>query len=169
LAGDAIAANSGLKVVIVVLAEDAAMIQDILNVKGRVVHTIAPGTLLDEVAKTLVEHRIGALLVARQGPSGEQELLGIVTERDILYHCAKSNLPLGEVEVTTVMSSPLTTAAPTDSIDKIMGVMTEKRIRHVPVLLDGKLAGIVSIGDLVKAQHDKLAMENQFMKEYISR
>ena len=87
---------------------------------------------------------------------------------DILI-TAKSNMPLGEVEVTTVMSSPLTTAASSDSIDKIMGVMTEKRIRHVPVLLDGKLAGMVSIGDLVKAQHNKLAMENQFMKEYISR
>ena len=143
------------------------MIQDILRVKGTVVHAISPGTRLDEVAKKLVEHKIGALLVARQGPTGEQELLGIVTERDILYHCAKSNMPLGEVEVTTVMSSPLITAAPSDSIDKIMGVMTEKRIRHVPVLLDGKLAGIVSIGDLVKAEHNKLAMENRFMKDYI--
>ena len=121
------------------------------------------------VAKTLVEHRVGSLLVTRQGPSGEQELLGIVTERDILYHCAKSNLPLGEVEVTTVMSSPLMTAAPTDSIDQVMGLMTDKRIRHVPVLAEGLLIGIVSIGDLVKAQHDKLALENQFMKEYISR
>ena len=145
------------------------MIQDILNVKGKVVHTISPGTRLDVVAKTLVEHRVGSLLVTRQGPSGEQELLGIVTERDILYHCAKSNLPLGEVEVTTVMSSPLMTAAPTDSIDQVMGLMTDKRIRHVPVLAEGVLIGIVSIGDLVKAQHDKLAMENQFMKEYISR
>jgi CBS domain-containing protein len=119
------------------------------------------------VAKRLVEHKIGALLVARQGPSGEQELLGIVTERDILYHCAKSNLPLGEVEVTTVMSSPLITASPGDSIDQVMGLMTDKRIRHVPVLSEGCLIGIISIGDLVKAQHDKLAMENRFMKDYI--
>jgi CBS domain-containing protein len=123
--------------------------------------------MLDEVAQTLVEHRIGSLLVARQAPSGTQELLGIVTERDILYHCAKSNLPLAAVEVTSVMSSPLTTAAPTDSIDLAMGLMTTKRIRHLPVLLEGRLIGVISIGDLVKAQHDHLAMENKFMKDYI--
>jgi CBS domain-containing protein len=145
------------------------MIQDILKVKGCAVHTISPGTMLDEVARTLVEHRIGSLLVTRQGPTGELELLGIVTERDILYHCARSNLPLASVEVTTVMSSPLITAAPGDSVDQVMGQMTDKRIRHVPVLSDGLLIGIVSIGDLVKAQHDRLAMENRFMKEYISR
>ncbi len=144
------------------------ILQDILTVKGKHVHTISPGARLDEVAHTLVEHRIGSLLVTRQGPSGEQELLGIVTERDILYHTAKSNLPLAEVEVTTVMSSPLITALPTDSIDQVLGLMTEKRIRHVPVLCEGRLMGMVSIGDLVKAQHDRLAMENKFMKDYIS-
>lgn len=143
------------------------ILQDILSTKGSTVHTISPGTMLDEVAQTLVEHRIGSLLVARQAPSGTQELLGIVTERDILYHCAKSNLPLAAVEVTSVMSSPLTTAAPTDSIDLAMGLMTTKRIRHLPVLLEGRLIGVISIGDLVKAQHDHLAMENKFMKDYI--
>lgn len=143
------------------------ILQDILSAKGSAVHTIAPGTKLDEVAHTLVEHRIGSLLVARLGPAGEQELLGIVTERDILYHCAKSNLPLAAVEVTTVMSSPLITAAPTDSIEQIMGLMTDKRIRHLPVIQEGRLIGLVSIGDLVKTQHDRLAMENRFMKDYI--
>jgi CBS domain-containing protein len=142
-------------------------LQDILSAKGSAVHTISPGVMLDEVAHTLVEHRIGSLLVARQGSSGEQELLGIVTERDILYHCAKSNLPLAAVEVTSVMSSPLITAAPTDSVDLAMGLMTTKRIRHLPVLLEGRLIGVISIGDLVKAQHDHLAMENKFMKDYI--
>jgi CBS domain-containing protein len=144
------------------------MLQDILSTKGSKVHTISPGARLDEVAHSLVEQRIGALLVVKQSPSGEQELLGIVTERDILYHTAKSNLPLAQVEVTTVMSSPLITALPSDTVDQVMGLMTEKRIRHVPVLLEGRLVGIISIGDLVKAQHDRLAMENQFMKEYIS-
>jgi len=143
------------------------ILQDILSTKGCKVHVIAPGVRLDEVARTLVEHRIGSLLVAIQGPSGEQELLGIVTERDILYHCARSNLPLAAVEVTKVMSSPLITALPTDSVEQVMGLMTNKRIRHLPVLLEGRLVGMVSIGDLVKAQHNHLAMENQFMKDYI--
>ena len=142
-------------------------LQDILSTKGSTVHSIPPGTMLDEVARMLVERRVGSLLVARQGPSGQQELLGIVSERDILYHCAKSNLPLAAVEVTTVMSSPLITAAPGDSIDQVMGQMTDKRIRYIPVLAEGRLIGIISIGDLVKAQHDNLAMENRFMKDYI--
>jgi CBS domain-containing protein len=145
------------------------ILQEILSAKGSAVRTISPGVMLDTVAQSLVEHRIGALLVARRGPSGEQELLGIVTERDILYHCAKSNQPLGAVEVTTVMSSPLITALPTDSVEQLMGLMTAKRIRHVPVLFEGRLVGIISIGDLVKAQHDQLATENWFMKEYIGR
>jgi CBS domain-containing protein len=144
------------------------IIQDILVVKGNAVHTIPPGTMLDIVAQALVERRIGALLVARQGPSEERELLGIVTERDILYHCAKSNLPLAAVEVTSVMSSPLITASTGDSIDQAMGLMTDKRIRHLPVIEQGRLIGIISIGDLVKAQHDRMAMENRFMKDYIS-
>jgi CBS domain-containing protein len=145
------------------------ILQDILSTKGSKVYTISPGARLDEVAHSLVEHRIGALLVTKEGPSGEQELLGIVTERDILYHTAKSNLPLAQVEVTTVMCTPLITALPTDTVDQVMGLMTDKRIRHVPVVVEGLLVGIISIGDLVKAQHDRLAMENQFMKEYISR
>jgi CBS domain-containing protein len=148
---------------------DIMILQDILNAKGSAVRTISPEAKLDEVAHTLVEHRIGALLVTKQGPSGDQELLGIVTERDILYHCARGNLPLAAVEVTAVMSSPLITGLPTDTIDQVMGLMTDKRIRHLPVLSEGRLAGMVSIGDLVKAQHNRLAMENQFMKEYISR
>ena len=69
------------------ILEHAVMIQDILRVKGTVVHAISPGTRLDEVAKKLVEHKIGELLVARQGPTGEQELLGIVTERRHSHHC----------------------------------------------------------------------------------
>ena len=144
------------------------ILQEILSAKGSAVHTVSPGVTLDTVACSLVEHRIGALVVARPGPSGEQELLGTVTERDMLYHCAKSNQPLAAVEVTTVMSSPLITALPTDSVEQVMGLMTAKRIRHVPVLFEGRLAGMISIGDLVKAEHDRLAMENRYMKEYIN-
>jgi CBS domain-containing protein len=144
------------------------ILQEVLSAKGSEVHTTSPGVKLDAVAQSLVEHRIGALLIARQGSSGEQELLGIVTERDILYHCAKSNAPLAAVEVTTVMSSPLITASPGDSVEQVMGLMTDKRIRHVPVLVEGRLVGIISIGDLVKAQCDHLAMENWYMKEYIN-
>lgn len=149
------------------LGDKLMILQDILSSKGNTVYTVPPGTKLDEVAHTLIERRIGSLVVARQTPSGEKELLGVVTERDILYHCAKSNLPLAAVEVTTVMGTPLVTASPSDTVEHIMGLMTEKRIRHLPVVYEGRLVGLVSIGDIVKAQHDNLAMENQFMKDYI--
>ena len=61
------------------------------------------------------------------------------------------------------------TGTPDDEVEQVMGLMTTRRIRHLPVLFEGRLAGMISIGDVVKAQHDRLAMENQFMKDYIGR
>jgi CBS domain-containing protein len=143
------------------------LLQDILANKGSAVHAIGPDARLDEVARTLVERRIGALLITRSAASGEPELLGIVTERDILYYCAQSNQPLSAMVVSEVMTKDLITAAPTDAVEQIMGLMTSRRVRHLPVLQAGKLVGIVSIGDLVKTQYGQLAMENRFMKDYI--
>jgi CBS domain-containing protein len=143
------------------------LLQDILAVKGSVVHVIGPDARLDEVARTLVEHNIGSLVICRTAASGEREILGIITERDILYHCARSNLPLSAVYVNEVMNAAMITALPTDAVEQIMGLMTTHRIRHMPVLDEGNLVGIVSIGDIVKAQHDQLALENRFMKDYI--
>jgi CBS domain-containing protein len=145
------------------------ILEEILHAKGTKVFTISAEARLDEVAHSLVEHRIGALVVTKPGSAGEEELLGIVTERDILYHCARSNQPLSTVKVADVISSPLITGLPTDTIEQVMGLMTDKRIRHLPVLSAGRLAGIVSLGDIVKFQHDHLALENRFMKEYINR
>jgi CBS domain-containing protein len=143
------------------------LLQDILAVKGSVVHFLGPEARLDEVARTLVEHKIGALLICRPRASGEPEILGIITERDILYHCAQGDLPLSAVSVAKVMTTALITAQPTDPVEQVMGLMTTHRIRHIPVLHEGKLLGIISIGDIVKAQHDQLALENRFMKNYI--
>jgi CBS domain-containing protein len=143
------------------------VLQDILALKGSAVHFLGPEVRLDEVARTLVERKVGALLICRTDVSGRREMLGIVTERDILYHCARSHLPLSAVPVTEVMTTTLITASPNDTVEQIMGQMTDRRIRHMPVLDDGNLVGIVSIGDLVKAQHDRLALENRFMQNYI--
>ena len=141
-------------------------LQDILNAKGGAVITIRPEATLADVADRLVEHNIGSLLVRH---SGEDELLGIVTERDLLHSCAAGKCDLAAVSVTEVMTAKLITASPDDRVEEIMGLMTTRRIRHLPVLSEGKLAGLVSIGDLVKTQHDQLAMENRFMKDYIER
>ncbi len=142
-------------------------LQEILMVKGSTVYTISPETTLQEVVGTLVEHRIGALVVCRGDATGGEELLGIVTERDILHWCGVGSRPLSEVTAGEAMCSTLITGTPDDEVERVMGLMTTHRIRHLPVLCEGRLAGMISIGDVVKAQHDRLAMENRFMKDYI--
>jgi CBS domain-containing protein len=142
-------------------------LQDILMVKGTIVYSIPPDSTLQDVVRTLVEHRIGALVVCGLDALGRNELLGIVTERDILYCCVAGSRPLNQVRVDEAMSTALVTGTPEDEVEHVMGLMTTHRIRHLPVLCEGRLAGIISIGDVVKAQHDRLAMENRFMKDYI--
>jgi CBS domain-containing protein len=143
-------------------------IHDILQSKGTSVFTVLPDATLQEVTEELVRRNVGALLVcAREAESGEQ-VLGIISERDILHVCAAGRGPLSAIAVHEVMVRQLFTAAPTDSVEDVMGLMTTRRIRHVPVMHSGRLVGLVSIGDIVKNQHDRLAMENQFMKKYIA-
>jgi CBS domain-containing protein len=140
---------------------------DILAIKGSTVHSISPEATLQDVVRALVEHRIGSLVVCRPDAMGREELLGIITERDILHACVAGSRPLLEVKVVDMMTSSLVTGTPDDEVEVVMGLMTTRRIRHLPVLTEGRLAGMISIGDVVKAQHDRLAMENRFMKDYI--
>jgi len=140
---------------------------DILSNKGSHVYTTRPDATLEEVVRELVEHNIGALVVcARDCPGGER-LVGIVTERDILHVCASGRCDLSAIRVSEVMTTKLITASPDDAVEVVMGWMTHNRVRHLPVLAEERLVGIVSIGDVVKTQHDRLAMENQFMRNYI--
>ena len=97
-----------------------------------------------------------------------ERLLGIITERDIIRFCALGKGPLNSAVVADIMTVTLHTGSPSDSVESVMSVMTTRRIRHLPVLSDGRLVGLVSIGDVVKTQLDRLAMENQFMKNYIT-
>ena len=122
---------------------------------------------LAEVAQVLARHNIGSLVVCEPaGPAGER-LLGIITERDILRAWAKNPTSLDQLKVADVMVRDLVTVSPTDSVEETMGLMTERRIRHLPVVENGHLVGIISIGDVVKAQHDSLTMENYYLKNYI--
>lgn len=142
------------------------LLRNILHRKGSSVYTIRPDATLQDVLYRLVHHRIGALVVTSTGEQ-EGEVLGIITERDILRACASGQWPLSALRVSESMSRQLFTGSPDDPIEEAMGLMTEKRIRHLPVLSEGRLVGMVSIGDVVKAQHDLLAVENRFMKDYI--
>jgi len=117
----------------------------------------------------MAEHNIGSMLVCRRDLAEGEQLVGIVTERDLLRCLAKGNCDLASILVSAVMTTRLITATPDDLVMDLMGVMTTHRIRHVPVLSEGRLVGMVSIGDLLKAEHDHLAVENRFMRDYIQR
>ncbi len=142
-------------------------LQDILGAKDSTVYRIDAGATLEDVAETLVKHNVGSLLVFRQDDAGKDQLAGIITERDFLHVCAAGKFPLSGVKVIEVMTTRLITGSPDDTVEAAMGLMTKNRIRHLPVLSEGQLLGLVSIGDLVKVQHDGLALENRFMKDYI--
>jgi CBS domain-containing protein len=142
---------------------------EILKAKGGVVYTIEPMATLAEVAHRLVTHNVGSLLVCNPDCTARDELLGIITERDILHVTAEYHDSWSGRKAADHMSTRLITATPDDSVEAVMGLMTENRVRHLPVMADDRLVGIVSIGDVVKAQHDRLAIENRFMKDYIQQ
>jgi CBS domain-containing protein len=142
-------------------------LQEILEVKGTKVFTVEPDATLAEAVEQLVNNRVGSLVVCDRHVTDGEKMVGIVTERDLLYHSAAHKGSLTEVNVSAIMTREVITGTPDDPVEQVMGIMTAKRIRHLPVLSEGRLVGMVSIGDVVKAQHDKLALENQFMKDYI--
>lgn len=137
-------------------------IADILHHKGTQVHDIRPEASLADVVAALVGKNCGSLLV-RDG----ERILGIITERDILRACSAEQRPLADISVQEKMSTTLVTGESTDTVSSVMGLLTQHRIRHLPIVDEGRLAGIISIGDVVKAQHDQLATENHFLKSYL--
>jgi CBS domain-containing protein len=151
------------------------LLKDILAVKGKTVFTIEVDARVSDALQELLTHNIGSLVVCQgdamigislvvcQGDA----MIGIITERDILRTVAELGQPLEDVRVTDRMNAAVISGVPEDDVDKVMGLMTEKRIRHLPVLDQGKLAGLVSLGDVVKAQHQRLTMENQQLINYI--
>src|SRR5262245_7792382 len=138
------------------------LLAEILGAKGRIVHSCSPEDTLADVVDLMVGHNIGSLVVLKGG-----EMIGIITERDILRASAATRGPLEFVHVHERMTRCPIVASPQDDLPDVMGVMTERRIRHLPVVERGQLVGIISIGDLVKAQHDELSRENHYLKSYI--
>lgn len=135
---------------------------EILKAKGDSVYQISPNASLAETVAQLVKCNCGALLVTER-----ERVFGIITERDILKAIASQDRPLSELMVHDFMSTDLVTEQPSDDVNSIMGLMTSRRIRHLPILEDNGLAGMISIGDVVKAQFDLLCHENYFMRVYI--
>lgn len=137
-------------------------LQQILHAKGRQVFSIAPSKSLQDVVDMLVDRNCGSLLVCE----GDR-MVGIITERDILRACAELSEPLSSIPVAVRMTHNVVTCAPDEDVETVMGLMTEHRVRHMPLIDDGRLVGLISIGDIVKAQHDHLCLENHYLKSYI--
>ncbi len=139
------------------------LIQQILSSKGTDVSTIAPDLTVEDALTQLVDQHIGSLMV--QGEEGE--MLGIITERDILRLTHENPGVFRKVAVSEVMTKELVIGAPTDSVNRVMGLMTKHRVRHLPIVDDGKLVGLISIGDVVKAQLLEVNSENEQLRDYI--
>jgi CBS domain-containing protein len=138
-------------------------ISGLLRDKGDFVATVLPGTTVREVLAGLAEHGVGALVVTADGV----HIDGIVSERDVVRALHHQGTPVLDDVVTAVMTADVATCAPDAEVDSLMGLMTERRIRHVPVVVDGRLSGIVSIGDVVKHRVHELEHENSALVEYI--
>ncbi len=138
-------------------------VKDLLRDKGSAVFTVSPETSVAELAKSLVRRRIGAAGVV----DGEGGLVGVVSERDIVHSVAERGAAAVECEVSELMTKTVHTASPETMIDEVMLLMTERRIRHVPVIEDGKLAGIISIGDVVKHRIASAEREANQLRDYI--
>ncbi len=138
-------------------------IHDILRRKGESVVTIRSDADLAELLALLDEHRIGAVVVS----DADGEVTGIVSERDVIRRLHATGLATENLFVRDLMTSPAVTCEPDDELEKLARTMTERRIRHLPVVVEGRLAGVVSIGDVVKARLDHLQDERDQLVEYV--
>ncbi len=139
-------------------------VEAILRSKGDSVTTISPQASLAEAMAVLRREAIGALVVSRDGAKVE----GILSERDIVHGLADHGAALLAARVEQLMTRRVHTCTPRDDVADLMAEMTRRRIRHIPVLRDGALAGIVSIGDVVKARLDEMEYEASSLRSFIA-
>ena len=139
-------------------------VESILNTKGADVATATPGTRVPDIAQQMTDQRIGALVVAEDGGP----VLGIVSERDIVNGFVERGRDLSEATAGDLMTADVLTCTPADTIATLMATMTEKRIRHLPVVYESGLCGIVSIGDVVKNRLDEIEAEADALREYVT-
>jgi len=138
-------------------------VSDILRHKGTTVSTVPPTASIEDAVRLLGTQRIGALVVSEDGRSVD----GILSERDIVAHMAAVGRSGLDSTVATVMTRNVQTCEPQDPVEDIMSTMTEGRFRHLPVLVDGALGGIVSIGDAVERRVRELETERAQLHDYI--
>ena len=139
------------------------LVKHLLEGKPRAIYAIAPGQPVLEAIRLMADKYVGALLVMRDG-----ELLGIVSERDYARKVILKGRSSADTPVSDIMSAPVLTVEPGDSVHRCMRVMTEQRIRHLPVVEGGEVVGVLSIGDLVKAVIDEQAETLEQLQRYIA-
>lgn len=136
----------------------------ILKAKGRAVSTARPDTLLGDIAATLADKGIGAIVIV--GDNGKVD--GIFSERDLVHAVAKRGEGVLKAPVSDVMTREVISCAESTTLDELMTTMTQGRFRHLPVIEDGSLVGIISIGDVVKHHIAEVEMEVTAMRDYLA-
>jgi CBS domain-containing protein len=139
-------------------------ISDVLRTKGTQVVTVTPDTKVRGLLAILAEHRIGAVVVSHDGASVD----GIASERDIVRALAQRGAAVMSEPVTAIYTAEVHTVTPDTPLEDVMRMMTERRVRHAPVVVEGSLRGIVSIGDVVKNRIDELETERTTLTDYIT-
>jgi CBS domain-containing protein len=140
------------------------LISDVLRAKGTQVITVTPDTTVRQLVAVLAEHRIGAVVVSHDGVAVD----GIASERDVVQELARRGAAVMSAPVTAIYTAQVHTVTPQSPIEEVMRMMTERRVRHAPVMADGGLQGIVSIGDVVKIRLDELQAERTALTDYIT-
>jgi CBS domain-containing protein len=135
-------------------------IESILRRKGTDVTTIAPEASIKRAADWLRAKNIGALVV-----TSENAVLGLISEREIVHAFSRYGETAGSISVKEIMQCGVPSVSPDESVNRVMNLMTHHRVRHMPVLRDGKLAGIVSIGDVVKHRLEDLELETNVLRD----
>ena len=139
------------------------LVSDLIKRKGNAVTSAPPGTTVAALLDLLAEHRIGAVVVSAGGGVD-----GIVSERDVVRALRTQGAGLLDQPISTVMTSDVVVTGPGDTVEDMMRLMTDRRIRHIPVVTeDGRIAGIISIGDVVKSRIDELEADRDQLIGYI--
>jgi CBS domain-containing protein len=138
-------------------------VADLLQDKERELLTVASDASVYEAVKQMVDANVGSLLVTVEG-----RIEGIVTERDYLRRVTLEGRTDHDTPVSEIMSSPLVIVTPRTSVEECMAIMTDRRIRHMPVVDDGEVIGLVSIGDIVKFQSKQQSFKIQYLTDYIT-
>ncbi|MDT5007214.1 MAG: hypothetical protein QOJ24_4390 [Mycobacterium sp.] len=139
-------------------------IADVLRTKGAAVATITPETSVSGLLNELAMNNIGAMVVV-----SADGVVGIVSERDVVRKLHEHGVELLRLPVSAIMTTMVATCSPTDTVDHLTALMTTKRVRHIPVVENERLVGIVSIGDIVKQRMEELENEQRALQDYITR